>query len=135
MIERGRSTYQGFAATIKLVGTGARGSRDLTFDEARDAMGALLAGETSDAQAGAFLIAMRLKGEAPPSWRASPWQCVTPPRRCRPISVDARWWPAAEATTAWPRRRICPWRPQRRPPRVELPSSCTAAPPWDPSAG
>jgi anthranilate phosphoribosyltransferase len=62
---RGRSTYAGFTATIKLVGTGARGSRDLDFDEARAAMTALLAGETSAAQAGAFLMAMRLKGEAP----------------------------------------------------------------------
>ncbi|MBA2419904.1 MAG: hypothetical protein H0V57_02105, partial [Thermoleophilaceae bacterium] len=64
MIERGRSSYEGFAATIKLVGTGARGSRDLSFGEAREAMAVLLAGETSEAQAGAFLIAMRLKGEA-----------------------------------------------------------------------
>ena len=58
-----RSSYSGFTATIKLVGTGARGSRDLSFDEAREAMSALLAGETTDAQAGAFLMAMRLKGE------------------------------------------------------------------------
>ncbi|MDQ3719208.1 MAG: hypothetical protein M3350_00195 [Actinomycetota bacterium] len=65
MIARGRSTYQGFAATIKLVGTGARGSRNLDSDEARAAMADLLAGRASDAQAGAFLMAMRLKGEAP----------------------------------------------------------------------
>ena len=65
MIALGRSTYSGFAATIKLVGTGERGRRDLSFDEARQAMAALLAGEISDAQAGAFMIAMRLKGEAP----------------------------------------------------------------------
>ena len=65
MIERGRSTYAGFAATIKLVGTGPRGSRDLTFDEARAAMADLLSGHATDAQAGAFLMAMRLKGEAP----------------------------------------------------------------------
>jgi anthranilate phosphoribosyltransferase len=64
-IARGRSTYAGFSATIKLVGTGQRGSRDLDFDEARAAMAALLAGDASDAQAGAFLMAMRLKGEAP----------------------------------------------------------------------
>ena len=64
LLARGRSTYAGFAATIKLVGTGRRGSRDLSFDEARAAMAALLAGETSDAQAGAFLMALRLKGEA-----------------------------------------------------------------------
>jgi anthranilate phosphoribosyltransferase len=61
----GRSAYPGFRSTIKLVGTGPRGSRDLDFDEARTATAALLAGETTDAQAGAFLVAMRLKGESP----------------------------------------------------------------------
>jgi anthranilate phosphoribosyltransferase len=60
-----RSTYDGFRATIKAVGTGPRGSRPLTFDEARGAMAAILAGEVSGAQAGAFLMAMRIKGEAP----------------------------------------------------------------------
>jgi anthranilate phosphoribosyltransferase len=60
-----RSSYDGFRATIKAVGTGPRGSRPLTFDEARSAMAALLAGEVSDAQAGAFLLAMRVKGETP----------------------------------------------------------------------
>jgi anthranilate phosphoribosyltransferase len=60
-----RSTYRGFTATIKLVGTGPRGSRDLDFEEARAAMTALLEGEASGAQAGAFLMAMRLKGESP----------------------------------------------------------------------
>src|ERR1700733_4591458 len=59
------SRYDGFRATIRTVGTGVRGSRALTFDEAREAMGALLAGEGSDTQAGAFLIAMRIKGEQP----------------------------------------------------------------------
>jgi anthranilate phosphoribosyltransferase len=61
----GRSSYAGFRATIKAVGTGRRGSRSLAFEEARAAMAALLAGETTDAQAGAFLIAMRVKGEEP----------------------------------------------------------------------
>ncbi len=61
----GRSRYDGFRATIKAVGTGRRGSRDLEFEEAREATRALLAGEVSDAQAGAFLVAMRIKGEAP----------------------------------------------------------------------
>ena len=61
----GRSSYAGFRATIKTVGTGPLGSRSLTFEEAREAMRALLAGEVSDAQAGAFLIAMRTKGEEP----------------------------------------------------------------------
>jgi len=61
----GHSRYDGFRATIKTVGTGVRGSRALTFDEAREAMAALLAGEVSDSQAGAFLVAMRIKGEQP----------------------------------------------------------------------
>lgn len=61
----GRSQYAGFRATIKAVGTGPRGSRSLAFEEAREAMLAMLEGEVSDAQAGAFLIAMRTKGEEP----------------------------------------------------------------------
>lgn len=61
----GRSRYPGFRMTIKAAGTGPRGSRDLTFDEAREAMRALLAGEVTPAQAGAFLIALRMKGEDP----------------------------------------------------------------------
>jgi anthranilate phosphoribosyltransferase len=60
-----RSTYDGFQAVIKLVGTGPRGSRALGFEEARAAMSSLLRGEVSDAQAGAFLMAMRWKGETP----------------------------------------------------------------------
>ena len=58
-----KSSYEGFRGVIKLVGTGPRGSRSLTFDEARDATRALLRGEVDDAQAGAFLMAMRFKGE------------------------------------------------------------------------
>ena len=62
---RGRTRYEGFRATIRTVGTGPRGSRALTFEEARGAMTRLLDGEVSEAQAGAFLIAMRVKGEEP----------------------------------------------------------------------
>jgi anthranilate phosphoribosyltransferase len=60
-----RARYDGFRSTIKAVGTGERGRRSLSFAEAREAMGALLTGAVTPAQAGAFLIAMRLKGEAP----------------------------------------------------------------------
>ncbi|WP_249010599.1 anthranilate phosphoribosyltransferase [Conexibacter sp. DBS9H8] len=59
----GRHHYDGFRQTIKIVGTGRRGSRALTFAEARQAMSDLLTGSVSDAQAAAFLIAMRIKGE------------------------------------------------------------------------
>ena len=60
-----RAIYGGFRQTIKAVGTGVRGSRDLSFSEARTAMRQLLRGETTSAQAGAFLVAMRIKGESP----------------------------------------------------------------------
>lgn len=60
----GRSTYAGFRVVIKAVATGPRGSRDLTFDEAREATHALLDGDVTPAQAGAFLIGLRVKGEA-----------------------------------------------------------------------
>jgi anthranilate phosphoribosyltransferase len=58
-------SYAGFRATIKTVGTGPHGSRPLTFEEAREAMAALLSGDVTPAQAGAFLVAMRIKGEQP----------------------------------------------------------------------
>jgi len=62
---RGRSDYAGFRAVIKAVGTGPRGSRALTFEEARGATAGLLGGDVSPVQAGAFLVAMRIKGETP----------------------------------------------------------------------
>jgi anthranilate phosphoribosyltransferase len=62
---QGRAAYAGFRSTIKLVGTGVRGSRDLSFAEARAALTLLLAGDVSPAQTGAFLVAMRIKGESP----------------------------------------------------------------------
>jgi anthranilate phosphoribosyltransferase len=60
-----RTRYEGFRATIRAVGSGHVGSRALSFDEAREATARLLAGEVTEAQAGAFLIAMRIKGEEP----------------------------------------------------------------------
>jgi anthranilate phosphoribosyltransferase len=63
---RHRPQYAGFRSVIKAVGTGPRGSRALTFDEARGATASLLAGEISPVQTGAFLVAMRIKGETPP---------------------------------------------------------------------
>lgn len=60
-----RAIYAGFRQTIKAVGTGVRGSRDLSFTEARAAMESLLSASASPAQSGAFLVAMRIKGESP----------------------------------------------------------------------
>src|SRR4051794_3374684 len=60
-----RSSYTGFRAYIKMIGTGERGRRALTREEVGDAMGAILCGDATDAQTAAFLLAMRIKGETP----------------------------------------------------------------------
>ncbi|MFY9579125.1 MAG: hypothetical protein WAQ33_07350, partial [Gaiellaceae bacterium] len=39
--------------------------RDLSREEAREVMGAIMRGETTPAQIGGFLIALRVKGETP----------------------------------------------------------------------
>lgn len=62
---RPRARYDGFQAYVKRVGTGPKGSRDLSFEEARAALGAILDGLADPAQTGAFLVASRIKGEAP----------------------------------------------------------------------
>lgn len=49
---------------IKAVGAGKTGSRDLTYDEAVAAAHAIARGEATDAQTAAFLMAIRMKGEA-----------------------------------------------------------------------
>lgn len=43
--------------------------QDLTSDEAHAAMAAILTGETTDAQIGAYIVALRLKGETPEELR------------------------------------------------------------------
>jgi len=49
---------------IAKVGKGEKGAKDLTYQEATGAMRLLLEGQATPAQAGAFLIAMRIKGES-----------------------------------------------------------------------
>ncbi|NOU96040.1 anthranilate phosphoribosyltransferase [Paenibacillus sp. LMG 31456] len=49
---------------IKTIGTGKVGSRNLTYDEAVAAAHTIARGESTDAQTAAFLMAMRMKGEA-----------------------------------------------------------------------
>jgi len=49
---------------IAKVGKGEKGAKDLTYQEAASAMRLLLEGQATPAQVGAFLIAMRIKGES-----------------------------------------------------------------------
>jgi anthranilate phosphoribosyltransferase len=54
-----------FAPFIQILGKGRRGARDLTREEARDAMSRILAGQVEPIQLGAFLMLMRVKEETP----------------------------------------------------------------------
>jgi anthranilate phosphoribosyltransferase len=53
-------------AYLKDIGRGAAGARSLSAEAARDLLHQVLTGKASSAQAGAFVIAMRMKGETLP---------------------------------------------------------------------
>jgi anthranilate phosphoribosyltransferase len=53
------------APYLREIGRGPKGSRDLDREQARDLMGRLLDGRISDLETGAFVLAMRFKGETP----------------------------------------------------------------------
>ncbi|WP_263142033.1 glycosyl transferase family protein [Pseudomonas sp. RIT-PI-AD] len=53
-----------FAQYVRILGKGKRGARNLTREEARDAMGLLLDGQAEDTQLGAFLMLLRHKEES-----------------------------------------------------------------------
>nr|WP_067294928.1 glycosyl transferase family protein [Marinobacterium profundum] len=54
-----------FAVYVRILGKGKKGSRSLTTEEARDAMGMILDGKVRPEQLGAFLMLLRVKEEAP----------------------------------------------------------------------
>lgn len=60
-----RDSEHPFAQYVRILGKGKTGSRSLSFDEARAAMGMILRGETLDVQVGAFLMLLRVKEESP----------------------------------------------------------------------
>ena len=53
-----------FAQFVRILGKGKRGARNLTREEARDAMGMLLDGQAEESQLGAFLMLLRHKEES-----------------------------------------------------------------------
>src|SRR5687767_15455174 len=54
----------GMQEVIAKIAKGPKASKDLTWDEAKRAIHALIEGDATPAQAGAFLIAMRFKMES-----------------------------------------------------------------------
>lgn len=72
---------------IAKVGKGKRGSRDLTFGEASSAMECLLDGTATPYQVGAFLVAMRVKGESVDELTAF---TSVARRYNRPLNIDGK---------------------------------------------
>lgn len=93
-----------FAQYIQMLGKGRKGSRDLTQDEARQAMEMILAGQTEPVQLGAFLMLMRVKEETAAEV-AGFVQAVRAslPQAAAPLAVDLDW-----ASYAGKRRQL-PW--------------------------
>lgn len=58
-----KSAEHPFAQYVRIVGKGRSGSRSLSFEEARAAMGHILRGEVLDVQLGAFMMLLRVKEE------------------------------------------------------------------------
>lgn len=54
-----------FARFVRILGKGKQGSRSLTVEEAREAMGMILDDEVRPEQLGAFLMLLRVKEESP----------------------------------------------------------------------
>ena len=59
------SPFERMRFYLREIGQGPRSGRDLTREEARDAMGLILSGGATHAQAGGFLLVQRFKGESP----------------------------------------------------------------------
>jgi anthranilate phosphoribosyltransferase len=60
----GGTPFERMRAYLRAIGQGPRTGRPLTSDEARDAMSLILSGGATQAQAGAFLLLQRYKGES-----------------------------------------------------------------------
>jgi anthranilate phosphoribosyltransferase len=93
-----------FASYIQILGKGRRGARDLTREEAREAMAMILSGAVEPVQLGAFLMLMRVKEETAPELagfvEAARAALPSPPQL---LTVDLDW-----ASYAGKRRQL-PW--------------------------
>lgn len=79
-----------FAQFVRILGKGKRGARNLTREEAREAMGLLLDGKAEDTQLGAFLMLLRHKEESAEEM-AGFAEAVRERVQAPPIAVDLDW--------------------------------------------
>nr|WP_137819200.1 glycosyl transferase family protein [Pseudomonas sp. 2FG] len=91
-----------FAHYVRILGKGKRGARNMTQDEAREAMGMLLDGTVEDTQLGAFLMLMRYKEESPEEL-AGFTQAVRARLGAPALAVDLDW------PTYAGKKRHLPW--------------------------
>ena len=59
------SSFQRMQYFLREIGQGPKGARDLTIEEAKEALGLILDELVTPAQAGGFLLVQRFKGESP----------------------------------------------------------------------
>jgi anthranilate phosphoribosyltransferase len=91
-----------FAVFVRILGKGKRGARDLTREEAREAMGMLLDGNAEDTQLGAFLMLLRHKEESAEEL-AGFTEAVRERLKAPEIAVDIDW------PTYAGKKRHLPW--------------------------
>ncbi len=101
-----RTDTHPFAPYVRVLGRGPGRSRSLTQDEARHALGMVLAGEVAPEQVGAFLMLLRYRGEAVDEMmglvEAARAHAGVPFRLAHPVHLD---WPSY----ADGRTRGLPW--------------------------
>ncbi|MBX8528957.1 glycosyl transferase family protein [Pseudomonas cichorii] len=91
-----------FAQFVRILGKGKRGARNLTREEAREAMGMLLDEKVEDTQLGAFLMLLRHKEESPEEL-AGFTEAVRERLTAQPMQVDIDW------PTYAGKKRHLPW--------------------------
>ncbi|MCD5995529.1 glycosyl transferase family protein [Pseudomonas sp. CDFA 602] len=91
-----------FAQFVRILGKGKRGARNLTREEAREAMGMVLDEKVEDTQLGAFLMLLRHKEESPEEL-AGFTEAVRERLDAPPLSVDIDW------PTYAGKKRHLPW--------------------------
>ncbi|QXG43108.1 glycosyl transferase family protein [Pseudomonas viridiflava] len=91
-----------FAQFVRILGKGKRGARNLTREEAREAMGMVLDEKVEDTQLGAFLMLLRHKEESPEEL-AGFTEAVREHLNAPPITIDIDW------PTYAGKKRHLPW--------------------------